>query len=645
MKPKHIIIYILLILAVNQNSYAQGLHSTSAKAVKSYNVGMQAYDYLDYNKAEFFFKEAASLDKYFFEAFLMLGEVYSKKGRHAEAADNYRTAIRLDSNAYKPVYFSVANAELLSGDYENALIHYNAYLRIKGVSEVNKAKTLQNIRNCRFAIEAIKNPVSFNPVNIGSKINTKDDEYWPSITADDQILMFTRQPVVAGGYSFGVSRPHEDFYISRFSGTEWTTAVNAGAPLNTSQNEGAQTLSSGGNYMYFTACSRQGGMGSCDIYFSAFIDGRWSKPQNLGPPVNTSAWESTPSISADGNMLIFSSNRPGGFGGKDLWYSVLNDKGVWSQPVNLGKSINTPNDEMSPFLHFDGKSLYFASDGRPGMGGFDIYLSRMNADTTWNEPVNLGYPINTYTDETGLVIDATGKKAYFSSKRDAENGKDIFHFELYESVRPDPVSYLKGKVVDRETGALLKAEYVLINLTNNTLSVKNNTDDEGNFLVCLPAGFNYGINITKQGYLFHSESFMFEGVHPVSKPLLKIIALSKIKVGEKMVLANVFYEIDSWELKKESLKELNTLADLLNNNKELVLEIGGYTDSTGSDAHNLVLSEKRANSVVEYLISKGIAGGRLIPKGYGNSSPVGDNLTIEGRKMNRRTEAKIVGTK
>jgi OmpA family/WD40-like Beta Propeller Repeat len=300
---------------------------------------------------------------------------------------------------------------------------------------------------------------------------------------------------------------------------------------------------------------------------------------------------------------------------------------------------------MSPFIHFDGRTLYFASDGRVGMGGFDIYMTRMNDDSTWTEPQNLGYPINTYNDEMGLVIESGGQKAYFSSIRDKLKGKDIFYFNLYESVRPSPVSYLKGKVYDKETGKLLKADYELINLSTGTVTIKSSTDGTGNFLVCLPSGYNYGINVSKTGYLFYSENFMFEGLHTVVEPYIKKISLNPIKVGEKMLLSNVFYEFDSWQLKKESMSELNNLENLLSDNKDLIMEIGGYTDSTGSAEYNQGLSEKRALSVVNYLINKGISHDRLKYKGYGNTSPIGDNVTVEGRKLNRRTEAKIIERK
>ncbi|MEI6049521.1 MAG: OmpA family protein [Bacteroidota bacterium] len=644
MKYLFITFIIITSCTITRTSFSQGLHTTSNKALKAYNEGVTAYDYLNYNKAEINFKEAISLDKRFYEAYVMLGELMAKQMRYNEASSGYKAAVKIDSLFFKPVFFSLANAEMMSGDYYKALIHFNVYLAQTGMSERNKLVAIKNVKNCEFALNVMKNPVPFSPVSVGNGINTTDDEYWPSITADGQTMMFTRQgnPVDRNA-SFGANQ--EDFYLSCFSDNSWQKAINAGPPLNTRQNEGAQSLSSNGSYMFFTACDRPGGLGSCDLYFSTFFDGSWSEPSNLRSPVNTPNWESQPSISADGRTLFFSSSRPGGSGGKDIWFSRLNDKNIWMNPVNMGKSINTDGDEMSPFIHFDGRTLYFASDGRVGMGGFDIFITRMNDDSTWTEPQNLGYPINTCNDEMGLVIESCGQKAYFSSIRDKLNGKDIFYFNLYESVRPNPVSYLKGKVYDRETGKLLKADYELINLTTGKVTIKNSTDGNGNFLVCLPSGFNYGINVSKAGYLFYSENFMFEGQHTVAEPYNKKIFLNPVKVGEKMQLSNVFYEIGSWQLKNESKPELDHLANLLSDNKNIIIEIGGYTDSTGLAELNLVLSEKRALSVVNYLINKGISADRLRYKGYGNTSPIGNNETAEGRKINRRTEAKIIEQK
>ncbi|MGE5419538.1 MAG: OmpA family protein [Chloroflexota bacterium] len=627
-------------IMMNLCGFSQGVHTSSNKAMKLYTEGRQDYDFLNLSGAEKKFRAAIEADGRFYEAHLMLGDLLSKLRRFSEAAENYRAAVKIDSLFYKPIFFNLATAEMMSGDYHRALIHFTTYIRQDGMSEKNKKIASYNISNCEFAIEALKNPVLFNPESAGPGINTTDDEYWPSITADGGTLIFTRQQV----HKENPGLSQEDFYVSIYNNNAWQLAVNAGAPLNTRQNEGAQSLSSDGRYMYFTACDRQGGMGSCDLYFSRYYDGKWSQPSNLGPPVNTRFWESQPSISADGHTLYFSSSRPGGCGGKDIWISHQNEKGVWSKPVNPGYTINTEGDEMSPFIHFDGKTLYFSSDGRIGMGGFDIFRTTLRNDSTWEDPQNLGYPINTYNDETGLIIGADGSKAYFSSIRDKNYGKDIFYFDLYESARPTPVSYIKGKVYDKTTGKLIKADYELTNLSDGNSLLKNSTDGSGEFLVCLPSGHNYGINVSKTGYLFYSENFLFEGQHTIAEPFIKNINLSPIKVGEKMQLSNIFYEVDSWELKKESMSELSNLVNLLNSNQNIVVEIGGYTDATGTDEYNVALSEKRALSVVDYLVSKGISAERLRYKGYGNADPIGDNITTEGRRLNRRTEAKIIET-
>ncbi|NSW94570.1 MAG: PD40 domain-containing protein, partial [Bacteroidales bacterium] len=366
-----ILIFIFL-LNLSGNLYSQKYHTTSSKALKAYNNGVMSYDYLDYSSAEQYLKQAVAADEKFYEAYMMLGELYTKQKKFSDAANNYRRAVKIDSLFYGPAFFFLANAEMMSGDYSSAAVHYRVYLEQKNISDKNKKKAIQNLKSCEFALEALKKPVPFNPVSVGTAINTPDDEYWPSLTADGLTLMFTRQ-INSGSRNGDPRSIQEDFYVSHVSGKEWQKAVAAGSPLNTPFNEGAQTLSSDGLYMYFTACSRPGGIGSCDIYFSAFSDGKWTMPVNIGSPVNTSSWESQPSVTADGKMLFFSSNRPGGFGGKDLWYTIRLDKSRWSDPVNCGSSINTDGDEMSPFIHFDGRTLYFASDGRTGMGGFDIY--------------------------------------------------------------------------------------------------------------------------------------------------------------------------------------------------------------------------------------------------------------------------------
>jgi flagellar motor protein MotB len=621
--------------------YSQNYHTKSSRALNSYLLGKEQYEFLYFANAEKRLLEAVSYDKKFYEAYMLLGEMLSKQKRFTESAKYYREAVKIDSLFYKPVFYSLGNAEMMSGDYKGALSHFRLYLDMNTGSDKNAALATKGIMDCQFALKAIDSPVPFNPVSLGDSVNTTNDEYWPSLTADGQTLMFTRQMRAGGTYT----RNQEDFYYSTLRSGNWSKARNAGAPLNTPQNEGAQSISSDGNFMFFTACDKPGGKGKCDIYFSAFDGSGWSLPVNIGAPVNTSSWESQPSISSNGNLLFFASNRPGGVGGMDLWYSVRTPEGRWSAPKNPGNVINTAGDEMSPFIHFDGKTLYFSSSGHPGMGGFDLYLSRMNEDSTFTVPENLGFPINTYNDELGLMIDATGENAYFSTVRDGKYGKDIFYFSLYEAARPDPVSYFRGKVFDRETMKLLKSDYELVNLRTGQIVSSGLTDASGNFLVCLPVGYNYGLNVNKAGYLFYSDNFMLESIHSATKPYIKRVLLNPIKVGEVMQLSNIFFGFDSVEIKKESVTELNKLSKLLLENPDIIVEVAGFTDSIGSQAYNISLSERRARTVVNFLISKGIDSDRLKTRAYGAALPVGTNITDEGRRLNRRTEVRIIGKK
>jgi len=622
-------------------SHGQDLHTRSNRALKAYNDGKSAYDFVSYKDAEKNLLEATEIDPEFIEAFLLLAELYKDTRRYDKSVIAYKRVIEIDSLFFVPAIFSLAEVEFFEGDYHASLGSFRKYMRQRDISTGLRRRAEGYIENCEFAVQMIENPVPFSPVSLGDSINTVFDEYWPAITVDDALLMFTRQ-VSANERGIGSRISQEDFYFSIRRDSVWSRAMSIGEPLNTRMNEGAQTLSAGGQYMYFTACNRTDSRGGCDIYYSVKGSRGWVQGMNINSPVNSIYWESQPSVSSDGLRLFFVSNRPGGQGGMDLWFSRLKSDGGWTEPENLGPEINTPGDEMSPFIHFDGKTLYFASNGRPCMGGFDLYMSTIDGMGNWSEPENLGYPINTQSDEMGMIINSTGKIAYFSSTVNPEKGKDLFYFELPEELRPDPVSYFEGSVYDRATGRKLKSSFELINLSTRETAMKSFTDDDGYFMVCLPTGQNYGLNVTRDNYLFFSENFMLEGDHPVTEPFKKQIGLSPLKKGETMNLYNIFFETDSWELKGESVIELTRLFELLSVNSNVVVEIGGHTDSSGSDEHNINLSEQRALAVRRFLIEKGISGSRLSYKGYGESSPVSDNESEEGRRRNRRTEITIV---
>jgi outer membrane protein OmpA-like peptidoglycan-associated protein len=311
--------------------------------------------------------------------------------------------------------------------------------------------------------------------------------------------------------------------------------------------------------------------------------------------------------------------------------------------MNPGEPINTFGVEMSPFIHPDNHSLYYSSDGLIGLGGYDIFVSRLDSDKTWQKPVNLGYPINTNRDEIGLIVNSKGDKAYYSSDIDKTKGKDIYVFELPVESRPLMVTYMKGKVFDAQDKHLLKAEFELIDLETGNM-IHNSFSDSitGEFLVSIPVNRNYMLNVSKKAYLFFSENFTLKNTSNATRPFLKDVPLQPLKTGNIIVLKNVFFETDSYSLRKESKIELDKVVKLLQANPAIKIEIGGHTDNTGSVEYNQKLSENRAQSVAEYLISASVLTDRITAKGYGFNLPIADNNSEDGKAQNRRTEMKVI---
>ena len=343
--------------------------------------------------------------------------------------------------------------------------------------------------------------------------------------------------------------------------------------------------------------------------------------------------------------MYFASDRFGGYGELDIWKTTLDTSGKWTKPVNLGKVINSSASEMSPFIHPDNTSLYFASDGWIGMGGLDLFMSRCDEKDEWTEPKNLGYPINTHGEETSLIVNALGNKAYFSSRRDDTfGGMDLYEFELYEEVRPIPVTYVKGKVFDAATKNSLEAKFELVDIETAEIIIEATSNSgNGEFLVSIPVNRNYALSVSKKGYLFYSENFTLKDVKDASEPFKIDIPLSSIKVGQKIVLKNIFFETNSFVLKTESKVELNKLVAFMKENSSIKIEISGHTDNVGKKDLNIKLSEKRAKAVYDYLLqSNAISEFRLKFKGYADNQPIESNATPEGKAKNRRTEIKII---
>ncbi|MCK5692459.1 MAG: OmpA family protein, partial [Bacteroidales bacterium] len=435
---------------------------------------------------------------------------------------------------------------------------------------------------------------------------------------------------------------HEDFFYSTQGESGWEPRLNAGVPLNTPDNEGAQSLTADGRTLWFTACNRRSGQGMCDLYYSTWEGDKWSSPKNAGSPINSRYSEKHPSISADGRTLYFTSNRPGGKGSYDIWMSERTEDN-WSDPVNLGDSVNTPDLEQSPFIHPDQQSLYFSSTGWPGMGQGDLFLTRLIRESGWTIPENLGYPINTHDDDIGLSLNARGDRAYFASNRGEGTDTDIYSFEMPVELRPVPVSYMTGRVHDSRNMRGIKAVLQLIDLdTEEAVMELESQAGEGDFLLSLPTDRDYALNVSADGYLFYSDHFTFTGLHTQTKPFRRDVPLEKVRVGSVVVLQNIFYATGSYQLEPASRVELKRVYDFLQLNPAVGVEISGHTDNTGTPELNQSLSEQRAQSVVDYLVNKGIETRRLKAAGYGETQAVADNELEEGRAQNRRTELKIL---
>jgi outer membrane protein OmpA-like peptidoglycan-associated protein/Tol biopolymer transport system component len=619
---------IFLLCWITFSATAQ--NSTIKKAQGSFDDAQQYLRQNIYDEGIKHLDEAVKADPKFQLAYIQLGDVYRRLKNHSKAIENYRKAIAAAATIEARIYYALGESELLSGLYDKAKSDFLLFQKNYTGAEpdlINKTK--KYIKDCDFSIVAIQSPSKYEPINMGFYINSPNRDYFPALTADNQTIIFTR-----------VVDKNEDFFISTKKDNEWQKAQPLSNVINTANfNEGAQSISPDGKYLFFTGCNRPDTYGRCDIYVSRKEGNEWGKPINLGKIINSEYWDSQPSISPDGSTLYFVSNRPGGIGGYDIWKSNLTDEGQWTEPVNLGPKINTPYDENTPFMHADGKTLYFSSDGWPGFGNKDIFYSRMMDDGQFSTPVNLGYPINTFNEEVGLIVTANGTEGLFSSNiKDGGFGDlDIYRFKLPEQVKPLPVTYVKGIVRDRETKALLEANVMVIDLKTHAAVFNDYTSKEiGDFLAVMPIGSNYSFDVEADGYLFNSQHFELKTTN--EKPYEVEIFLDKIKVGSNVALQNIFFDTNKFELLPNSMVELNILTELLKNNTTMSIEIQGHTDNVGDVKLNEKLSENRAKSVYDFLVNNGIDKRRLSFKGYGETKPRSANSTEEGRKQNRRTE-------
>ncbi len=642
-----ILLALMLFASFSTTALAQNYSIKDKKAIKLYEDAQSAYSNYFFVEAEELLKDAIGKADQFIEAHLLLAQVYADKNRNSDAIVSLENAVSIDPSYFPLAYYFLGEMYLLEGDYDHAEERFERYLAT-GIADNDKrdASSL-GIASCQFARVALANPRDFNPINLGPGVNTADPEYYPCLTADDQTLLFTRE----------VSHPQalrgrqEDFFVSASDGEKWLNARNI-SEINSLMNEGAPTLSQDGQVLIFTACEIEGnwgagraGLGSCDLFFSVKSGSLWSKPQNLGERVNSYSWDSQPSLASDGRTLYFvrGKSTPSGIKQQDIWVSRLGEDMVWGKPEKIKGEVNTPGEEESVLIHPDGQTLYFSSNGHPGMGGLDVFMSKLQADGTWGTPVNLGYPINTHGNENSLLVSASGELAYFASDREGGYGAlDLYSFVMPEDLRPVQVTYAKGIVFDATSFKKLEARVQVIDLETGTVAAESYSNSKsGEFLVCLPVNHDYALNASREGYLFYSDNFSLKETG-VSAPFEIEVPMEKIKTGSKVVMNNIFFDTDKYDLKPQSIVELDKLVEFLILNRHTRIEIGGHTDDVGGDAANQLLSERRAQAVVDYVASKGIEPFRLVAKGYGETQFIVPNTDDASRAKNRRTEFMVV---
>lgn len=630
---KYILLYIIVSLL------ALDVFSQNSKSKKLYEKGEKALSERKFNEAKEFLSKSIRADTTNGDSYYLLASLNIIEKDYENARELYKSLMNCckDEAKYMLAHLSLAEYEWSLGNYTVAIEYAEMFLNFnptkKQYREVRTAKKI--IASSQYALQNIANVLPYAPYDIGSEVNSKSQQYFPVITADGKELYFTARE----------ERKNENIYRTTNFNGKWSTPEEI-KELNTPFNEGTCSISADGKIMIFTSCEStrdRMGYGSCDLFLTEKRGDQWSTPINLGPNVNSRNWESQPSLSADGRTLYFVSDRKGGQGKRDIWVTTLSEQNEWMPAVNLGKTINTIEDDISPYIHANGHTLYFASEGHLGFGGLDLFKSELQ-NMEWSTPQNLGYPINDHAEQVSLVVSADGSKGYFSKENISGNKRtsSIVAFDLPKEVTPSSLStYLKGVVYDAVSKYPIKAELELKVLNNDKTESKVASDKTtGKYLIVLNQDEEYALYISKPGYLFQSLTFDMKNAGVEGKTL--DIFLERVNQGTNITLSNIFFNSNEFVLQRKSDVELNKIKDFMLLNPSLNVQISGHTDAVGSVEYNLNLSQKRAEAVANYLIQNGIDATRIKAVGYGKQKPIADNTTEEGRKENRRIEFEIL---
>ncbi|MPR36366.1 OmpA family protein [Salmonirosea aquatica] len=628
-----ICLVLLIVLASCMGTFAQD-KAMPRRTRELYDNAQIAWKERKMEAALPLFQKLAELEPGLPEVHLRLGQLYEWQRQTARARYHYQQLVKLDPDAPEvaTAYQWLGRDTFQRECYDSAQVYLSQALARYPERSNLALVTRKWIASAQFAEQAIRHPLKINKRSLGDTVNFLKAQFFPVLTADNETLIFT-----------GLTPERdENMYITHRTEKGWDTPEEISKNINSPNNEGTCTISADGRTLVFTACNRPDGYGGCDLYFTRQDGKDWLAPKNMGQTVNSSNWESQPSLSADGSVLYFTSDRPGGAGKSDIWKTILDSSGEWLTPTNLGRTINTPDEENAPFIHANGHTLFYASNGLPGLGGFDLFMSQ-RTDTLWSDPKNLGYPINTVADQVGMYISADGQTAYYTDDRTEPKGRRAM---LYAFTIPDtlqkafvPTKYIKGKVFDQSTKAPLQALLELYDLgSQQRVATFSSQPANGEFLAVLNQNSEHALYVVKEGYLFKSLTF----VATDSTPSLRLdIPLERAEKDRVEVLNNIFFATGEYTLDEKSKVELQKLVLFLKDNPKLSIEIAGHTDDVGSDKENLELSRQRAQSVVRYLAGSGLPDSRFTAIGYGETKPKVPNDSDQNRRLNRRIEWRI----
>ena len=569
-------------------------------------------------------------DKNFIASYQVLFQLYLDIKKFEKATSLYENVSQIDSSAFFPYIIKYATAYASMGQYEKAEAILNNLFSQGAVPNylLNSALSLQKI--CTFALSQKTEPL-IQVANAGDSINTAAAEYFPTLTVQDSLFVFMRRN----------DWKREDFFMSTINPLGFTQAKPLSDSLNIADKKGSPSLSADLQTLYYAADYGADGYGRYDIYKVTKTKTGWSLPKNLGRNINTDFWESAPSISPDGQALYFCSNVPGGFGGIDIYISFKNEKGYWEEAINLGPSINTIGDEQTPFIHADNRTLYFASNGWPGYGGSDLFMSRIKIDGTWTKPMNLGFPINTFDNEGSIAVAGDGAEGYIASDRqDSRGGLDIYKVTLSPATRANKTYYFNGFIADANSKKPLSGIVNLVDpiATENFMQV--NVDTSGYFVLALPYFDSLGIRINSEDHEYMSMLISADSLNKMKGSTFNFY-LAAIEKKYSKNFNNVFFDLNTAQLKKSSSVELDALVGYLSATPNAHILIEGHTDNSGARDFNIALSAQRAEAIASYLLKGGISKERVNTIGFGASKPIASNETEAGRATNRRTSFTI----